>query len=48
MRQNAVSQEQEPVSPDMHEKLAGPPAVVSPTEEEKIEHLDNHHYPYAN
>ena len=46
MRQMAVSQEQEPVSPSMHEKLASPPTVNSPTEEEKKEHLDNQHYPY--
>ena len=47
MRQLNASQEQEPVSPNMHEKLASPPAVNSPAEEEKREHLDNHHYPYA-
>ena len=46
MNQSHALRQQEPVSPETRSDHNAPAAIRSPTEEEKREHKDNHHYPY--
>ena len=46
MNQSHALKQQEPVSPEPHVDHNAPVAIRSPTEEERKEHSDAHHFPY--